>query len=166
MAKFADRFGREWLVELDVAGFERVRKATDVDLQTVVDELGALDGRTEQLAALARDPVRLVRVLWVLCERQAANKAPAVEPEEFGRGFGGDAVEDASAALLDELVSFTPRRVRDVLRAGLAQVKQERDRAAAKVLAAIAAGALRGDTPSTPATSAAASSDSTPAPAG
>jgi hypothetical protein len=166
VAKFADRFNREWLVELDVAGFERVQKETGVDLQAVVDELGALGGRTEQIGALTRDPVRLVRVLWVLCERQAANKAPAVAPEEFGRGFGGDAVEDASGALLDELVSFTPRRVRELLRAGLAQVKQERDAATAKLLAAIEAGALRGDTPSTPATSAPVSSEPTPAPPG
>lgn len=161
MAKFTDKCGREWVVSLDVRGFEDVRSGAGIDLQQVVDELTRFDGQGEQLGALMGDPVRLVKVLWVLCADQAQNKAPAVAPEEFGRGFGGDALEDAADALLEELVSFTRRQPRAILRAGLAKVKREQAEALPKVLAAIEAATL-----STPATSAPESSGSTPAPPG
>lgn len=98
MKVFKDNAGREWTVELNVAALKRVKSLTGVDL------LGVLDGTLVE--RLIRDPVLLCDVVYAVCKPQADERS--VTDEDFGRAMAGDAIEHATEALLEELVSFCP----------------------------------------------------------
>lgn len=98
MKVFKDNAGREWTVEVNVAALKRVKSLTDVDL------LGVLDGTLVE--RLIRDPVLLCDVVYAVCKPQADERS--VTDEDFGRSMAGDAIEHATEALLEELVSFCP----------------------------------------------------------
>ena len=125
---FTDSQGRGWEVTLNVAAMKAVREATGVNLYDVIEG--------NVLARLAEDPVFLVDVLYVLCREQCRDRA--VTDEQFGRAMGGDAVEQAAAALLDELVAFFPKSRREVLGALLTKTDQLRETAAAMMTKALA----------------------------
>lgn len=107
MKTFTDAKGREWSIELSIAVADRVKEATGVDFLAVwKGQLACL----EQL----EDPVTLYRTLFCLCEAQA--KERQLSAEQFGEGLAGDPVSAAVAALLKELVDFTPNpRLRTAL---------------------------------------------------
>ena len=98
MKVFKDNAGREWTVEINVAALKRVKSLTGVDL------LGVLDGTL--IERLIRDPVLLCDAVYAICKPQADERS--VTDEDFGRAMAGDAIEHATEALLEELVSFCP----------------------------------------------------------
>jgi len=98
MKVFKDNAGREWTVEVNVAALKRVKSLVGVDL------LGVLDGTL--IERLVRDPVLLCDVVYAVCKPQADQRT--VSDEDFGRAMAGDAIEHATEALLEELVSFCP----------------------------------------------------------
>jgi hypothetical protein len=98
MHTFKDNGGREWTIEVNVAALKRVRGLTGTDLMQVVE--GTL------IEKLIRDPVLLCDVVYAVCKTEADQRG--VSDEEFGRAMAGDAIEAATAALLEELVSFCP----------------------------------------------------------
>lgn len=100
MKTFNDNSGRTWNVEVNVAAVKRVRSLTDANLLQVVDDPGGLIER------FIRDPVLLCDVVYAVCKPQADERE--ITDEEFGRAMAGDAIEHATAALLEELVSFSP----------------------------------------------------------
>ena len=120
MKQFTDNAGRAWSVEINVAALKRVKGLTGVDLLEVLD--GALIER------LIRDPVLLCDVLYAACKPEADQRG--VTDEEFGRAMAGDAIECATAALLDEIVSFCPSpRDRAALGRVLAATRAAMDKA-------------------------------------
>lgn len=98
MKTFTDNAKRSWTVEINVAAIKRVRDLAHVDLLEIVE--GKLIER------LIRDPILLCDVVYAACKPQADERG--VSDEEFGRAMAGDAIEHATAALLEELVSFCP----------------------------------------------------------
>ncbi|MBM4369840.1 MAG: hypothetical protein FJ102_26760 [Deltaproteobacteria bacterium] len=100
MRTFKDNGGREWTVEINVAALKRVRGLTGTDLMQVVEGSGGLIER------LIKDPVLLCDVVYAVCKTEADQRS--VSDEDFGRAMAGDAIEHATAALLEELVSFCP----------------------------------------------------------
>ena len=100
MKTFNDNAGRSWNVEVNVAAIKRVRGLAQVNLLEIIE--GTL------IEKLVRDPVLLCDVIYALCKPQADERQPPVTDEEFGRAMAGDAIEHATAALLEELVSFCP----------------------------------------------------------
>ena len=100
MKTFNDNAGRSWNVEVNVAAIKRVRGLTQVNLLEIIE--GTL------IEKLVRDPVLLCDVIYAICKPQADERQPPVTDEEFGRAMAGDAIEHATAALLEELVSFCP----------------------------------------------------------
>lgn len=100
MHTFKDNGGREWTIEINVSTLKRVRGLTGTDLMQVVEGAGGLIER------LIRDPVLLCDVVYAVCKPEADQKS--VSDEDFGRAMAGDAIEQATAALLEELVSFCP----------------------------------------------------------
>ncbi|MBX3363939.1 MAG: hypothetical protein KF866_04165 [Phycisphaeraceae bacterium] len=98
MKVFKDNAGREWTVEVNVAALKRVKSLTEVNL------LGVLDGTL--IERLIRDPVLLCDAVYAICKPQADERS--VTDEDFGRAMAGDAIEHATEALLEELVSFCP----------------------------------------------------------
>lgn len=100
MRMFKDNQGREWTVEITVATIKRVRGLAGVDLMEV------LEGTNGLIEKLVRDPVLLCDVLYAVCKPQADERQ--VSDEAFGASMAGDAIEHATAALLEELVDFCP----------------------------------------------------------
>lgn len=100
MRTFKDNQGREWTVEITVAAIKRVRGLADIDLMEV------LEGSNGLIEKLVRDPVLLCDVIYAACKPQADERE--VADEAFGASMAGDAIEHATAALLEELVDFCP----------------------------------------------------------
>ena len=98
MKVFKDNAGREWTVEINVAALKRVKSLTEVDL------LGVLDGTL--IERLIADPVLLCDAVYAVCKPQADERS--ITDEDFGRAMAGDAIEQATEALLEELVGFCP----------------------------------------------------------
>lgn len=121
MHAFKDAKGRDWSLEITVGSIKRVKALTDVDLYALVDD-GA-----KKLAELLADVVTLVDVLFILCAEQA--KAADVSDEDFGRAFGGDVLEAAGEAFVEEIIFFTPnQRARLALKELTGKGRKLRDR--------------------------------------
>lgn len=119
MKTFTDNEGRDWQVAVNVDTIRRVRSSLDVNL------MGAVQG--DLLEELSADPVMLCNVLYVVCEHQAEDRQ--VSDADFGRAMAGDAIENATVALLEELVDFFPQRKRRVLARALAKLQAVEERA-------------------------------------
>ena len=133
MKRFTDNAGRQWTVEINVAALKRVKGLAGVDLLEVLD--GALIER------LIRDPVLLCDALFAACKPEADQRG--VTDEEFGRAMAGDAIEHATGALLDEIVSFCPSpRDRAALGRVLAATRTAMDKARDLVEARLDGGEL------------------------
>jgi hypothetical protein len=100
MRTIKDNAGRQWVVEINVAALKRVRGLTGTDLMQVIE--GTL------IEKLIRDPVLLCDVVYAICKPEADTRTPPVSDEEFGKAMAGDAIEAATTAVLEELVSFCP----------------------------------------------------------
>lgn len=115
MKTFTDNAERSWNVEINVAAVKRVRDLAGVDLLEIVE--GKL------IQKLISDPILLCDIIYVVCKPQADERS--ISDEDFGRAMAGDAIEHATSALLEELVSFCPSP-RD--RKNLGQVLQKTNR--------------------------------------
>jgi hypothetical protein len=103
---FTDLTGRKWSVAVTVKTIEAVRRMCEVDLVAPGGEV---------IQRLHDDPVLLCNVLFVVCSDQAA--AEGVTDEQFGGVLGGDALEEATRALLEGVVGFFPKHRREAIRA-------------------------------------------------
>src|SRR5687767_1850112 len=113
MKTFQDNAGRTWTVQVNVDAIKRVRDLAKVDLLEVVE--GKLIER------LVSDPILLCDVLYCVCKVEA--DAQGISDGDFGRAMGGDAIDGATAALLEELVGFFPQGRRKVLAKALAKLR-------------------------------------------
>jgi len=116
-----DNDNREWRIAINVAAMKRVRSLIDVDL------MGILDGTL--LEKLVSDPVLLCDVVYCLIKPGADEKG--VSDEDFGKAMGGDALEHATQALLEELADFFPQKKRALLRKALMKLKALEEKAMA-----------------------------------
>lgn len=98
MKTFKDNADQSWTVAINVAAVKRVRDLAGVDLMEVLD--GSL------IEKLIRDPILLCDVVYAVCKPEADERG--ITDEEFGRAMAGDAIEHATTALLEDLVSFCP----------------------------------------------------------
>jgi hypothetical protein len=120
MKTFSDNTDREWTVAINVDVVKRVRSLLDVDL------LAATDGTL--IERLVSDPILLCDVLYVVCKPQADEQG--VTDEAFGRAMGGEAIDDGTTALLEELVDFFPQAKRRVLAKALVKLRRLESKAA------------------------------------
>ncbi|MGE3809127.1 MAG: hypothetical protein AB7K24_31065, partial [Gemmataceae bacterium] len=120
MHQFTDAKDRTWEIEIDVAVIKRVRDLTNVYLPSLADHGG------EPLRDLLNDYPRFIDLLFAMCKDQAEKNLGSVDTDmEFGRGFSGDALEDASNAFVAALLDFFPdRRAREALKKVVAKSKQ------------------------------------------
>ena len=113
MKSFTDNTGRTWTLVVNVATIKRVRALCGVDLNSIVE---VEDGKpaAKLLERLSGDPVLLVDVLYAVCRPECEQKG--VSDEDFGAAMAGDAVEQATDALLDEVIDFFPAAKREAFR--------------------------------------------------
>ncbi len=95
---FNDTLGRTWTVTINVDAIRRVRALLDINL------LDAIEGKL--LERLVTDPVLLCDILFALVQPEA--HAKNISDEDFGKSLGGDVLDHATSALLEELVDFFP----------------------------------------------------------
>ncbi len=100
MKTFKDEAGRTWTLAVNVSAIKRVRDLIDVDLMQLVE------GEAKLIERLYTDPILLVDVLYAICKPQADKES--VTDEQFGEAMAGDAIELATTALLDDIISFFP----------------------------------------------------------
>jgi len=105
MSRFKDNKNRAWSIDVTVDTVKRVRSLCDVDL------LGAVDGKL--LEQFVTDPILLCDVIFAVCKPQADTEG--VSSDDFGAGLAGDALDEATRALLEGLVDFFPKRRRELL---------------------------------------------------
>ena len=113
MHTFTDTQGRPWTITLNVDAIRRVRSVLNINL------LEAIEGRL--LERLITDPVLLCDILFVVIQPEAIAKG--ISDEDFGRSLGGDVLDVATTALLEELVDFFPSAKRTVFRKALIKLK-------------------------------------------
>lgn len=104
---FTDNAGRKWIVAITAADLKRVRLATGIRLDALIEN------RLRPLAELLGDLERFVNVLYLLCQSQAAEKK--LSDEDFGRALVGDHIEEARDAFTRALADFSPSRIRRTL---------------------------------------------------
>ena len=114
MHTFKDRNGLEWVIDVNVDALRRIKTALQIDLMELVSDEKFID-------RLTGDPILLVDLLFVICQAQAAERN--ISDQQFGRAMGGDSIEQATQALLEDFVDFFPSRKRMILRAALAKLK-------------------------------------------
>jgi len=124
MPVFKDANKREWIVKLDAPKIQSVRSRCNVNLT---------DFEGNAYGQMSDDPCLLVNVLWVLCE----NDAKEVTQTQFGEALVGNAIDDATAALLEAIKDFFPERKRDLLTAIAAQNQKFEEAGFLKAMAAI-----------------------------
>ena len=132
MRTFKDNAGRTWSLTLNVWTVKKVRDLLGVDLLDLGGEsaTGSSDKKPGLLFRLIADPVLLVDVLYVVCRDQA--DGASVMDEQFGRAMGGDAIDAATKAFLEELADFTPSprdraRARKVIETTWAMIDKAQD---------------------------------------
>lgn len=117
MKSFKDGEGREWVLSVNVSSIQHVRDDLKVDLLQVAD--GKLIER------FMSDPILVGDIAWCLCREQAEGRN--ITETQFASAMGGDAIEQALTALLEEIIDFFPSRKRDVLRKAFARLTALQD---------------------------------------
>lgn len=117
MASFSDLQSKEWEIRLDAPAIVRIRE--DLDPKFL---LGDSDGGENTWIRLESDPVLLSQVIYVLCAKQRVDRG--IDDNGFYDAVHGDALDAAAAALHKAIMSFIPRRTRDLLEASA----EKRDR--------------------------------------
>lgn len=102
MRLFCDRMGREWAINANGATMAAVQTAANVNLFEIFNDNAAL------LSKLTTDMRMLGMVLWVFVRQQAVAKS--IDAEQFAEGLGGEALDAAMRALVDEVLDFFPNR--------------------------------------------------------
>jgi len=132
MRTFNDNAGRTWSLTLSVWTVKKVRDLLGVDLLDLGGEsaTGSSDKKPGLLFRLIADPVLLVDVLYVVFKDQA--DSAGITDEQFGRAMGGDAIDAATKAFLEELADFTPSprdraRARKVIATTWAMIDKAQD---------------------------------------
>lgn len=120
MAEFKDKHGSTWTIELDVGLVEDVQNKTTVNLDDMLE-------KPEEFASLLqKSPRKLVEMLYILCGDQIEERK--IPPEEFGRLFNRETLDNATNALLEAIISFYPRAsAGNALRKKLPQILAKMD---------------------------------------
>lgn len=124
---FKDTANREWSLSIDVFLLEQVENRTGVKIGQL------LNNNAAALIDLLNEPVKFVRVLWVLVEEQA--EKAGVKPEQFGRALAGEALGEAANAFMEALAFFSPRRQqREMIQALTAKGNELAEAVASRVM--------------------------------
>lgn len=110
---FKDSTGCNWNLQINVAAVKRVKTACGVDLSQISDDL---------IERFSSDPCLAVDVLYVLVKAQA--DAIPLTDEQFAERLGGDSLELAGEAFMQELIDFFPSRTRSMLQRAASKGKE------------------------------------------
>ncbi len=122
MKTFNDAKGQPWLIDITVSALRRIKALADIDLG---DFTAIVSG--DLLKRLAADPVLLADVLYAVLLPEVERRG--MKKDDFCDLIRGDAIEDATRALLESLADFFPKAQGAVLRQILAIASSETKKA-------------------------------------
>ena len=123
MRQFKDNAGRTWTIAVNVDSIKRVKALVKDDDGDPVNLLAAVEGRL--LEKLVESPILLCDVVYALCKPDADAFLPnKVSDEDFGRAMAGEAIDGATAALLEDLSDFFPASKRPMLQTAVKKLRQ------------------------------------------
>ena len=102
--KFTDGKGREWLLTLSAPLCKSIKQRLGISLT---------DLRSEAFNQLSTDPILLVDTLWLICEKQAAERG--LSDVDFGESLV-ECIDDAVVALAVAIIDLFPTAKRSLLR--------------------------------------------------
>lgn len=105
MKSFTDTQGRIWDVCGSLGTFERVKSQCGVDLLDITS--------TQESLRQLQDVFTLGRVLYQVCATQCELRG--ITPEVFAEGFNADVLNEASNAVMDEVIFFCRKEIRPML---------------------------------------------------
>ncbi|MCY2927921.1 MAG: hypothetical protein NTV86_00215 [Planctomycetota bacterium] len=120
MRQFKDNAGRTWTIAVNVDSIKRVKALVKDDDGDPVNLLAAVEGRL--LEKLVESPILLCDVVYALCKPDADTLK--VSDEDFGRAMAGEAIDGATAALLEDLSDFFPASKRPMLQTAVKKLAQ------------------------------------------
>jgi hypothetical protein len=123
-ARFTDRKGREWFLELDYAKARKIKTELRVDLGNLVDFANTW-------ARLLGDDEKLIAVVWAAI----GDAAGETTFDEFEASLDGEAVEAAKDALEAAVFFFTRPSKRGLIREGAVAVTRGYRKAIAEATA-------------------------------
>ena len=118
-----DTTGRSWTTNISVGTIKRVKEITGRNL---MDLAGG-----ELAAEVMGDPCLLCDILYAIHKPEAARLG--VTDAQFGEALAGDSIEEATDALMAELIDFFPNRQRrELLANAMKQAKEQEAQAIEK----------------------------------
>ena len=120
MRQFKDNAGRTWTIAVNVDSIKRVKALVKDDDGDPVNLLAAVEGRL--LEKLVESPILLCDVVYALCKPDADTLK--ITDEDFGRAMAGEAIDGATAALLEDLSDFFPASKRPMLQTAVRKLAQ------------------------------------------
>jgi hypothetical protein len=102
---FRDREGREWQIDLTLGALMRIKASTGLDM---LDLQAPKEGRVDVFDRLSTDPVTLADTLCAICRPQL--DARSLTDSQFADAMGGEAIDSALIALVQEWSDFFHRR--------------------------------------------------------
>jgi len=105
---------RRWDVTPNLATVIKIQKTLSVDIMTALDVDMKGNLKNNVLEQMRTDPALLVDVLFICCEKQAAERN--VSAEDFGSLFvDGAMIENATNALLQGIINIQPPKKKEIL---------------------------------------------------
>ena len=105
MRVFKDKNDFSWEIEVNISALKKVKSYLDLNLLDIFKQNPETQ-KFELLEKISEDPILLVDLLFVLCEKQV--KERNMNAEDFANVFSGEVIENAVNALLYEIIDFFP----------------------------------------------------------
>ena len=137
MHVFKDTEGRAYSIEVNVLAIRKVRAHCNINLLDVAD---ASQGAGGLLAQIAEDPVLLAEILYAICvpDQEKSNEREA----QFMAALSGEAVEQATMALLEGIADFFPKAKGALFRKVLEMARAQERKAASAIEQMLQSGEL------------------------
>ena len=127
MTSFKDREGRVWDLSINLGSLKRIKAATGLDM---LDLNVAAKQRSDVFERLSTDPITLADALCAVCRPQM--DARGIDDDTFASALGGEAINDALVAIVEEWADYFHQRGNEVAAAFLhhmlAMIKELRQR--------------------------------------
>jgi hypothetical protein len=126
MPTFRDSLDRPWTIEITFLEVKKLRAELQLDVLAMFEQDSNLFER------LSRDTILLVDVVSVLLSDQI--RAKEMDEREFAKGLLGDGLQNATNALVEALLAFSPPLKRGMLKAVWEQQQKLETAVASKVI--------------------------------
>ena len=122
IARFAAPYRRMLLVFLVLIILDALLGAANPLIYRAIIDDGILTHDSDLVVRLAEDVILVADCLFAVVKPQADERE--VSDTDFGRALSGDVIDQATTALLEELIDFFPKRRRAILRRAWETVKK------------------------------------------